>query len=169
MNIVNENIETGEKTIEVECPDCKGTGLYKSFCESGTCAVLCRVCHGSGRSTIKFKEFTGRKPKEGITRVFHDTHGFVHTDHDIITEDGVEIKFSQAGCTYQEWLNGAVPKPVKELYCPYMDNNRGMGNEPCSRCKEGVPLGARISRCKYFGDKSACWNEYESKKDKNDQ
>lgn len=150
------------KTIDIQCSSCKGTGLYKGMAERGDCAVVCHNCNGTGKSTFSYEEFTGRKKRDGVTRVFLRSCGYGHTDKDITTSDGVKVNFSQAGATYEEWLNGATPKPVKEIYCPYIWNNRGMGNEPLERCRQ-TKYSSRISDCDFFNDKANCWKEYEKK------
>lgn len=57
------------KTITIECPDCRGTGLYKGFMEGQGEAVICVRCSGSGAQELKYNEFTGRKDKAGVTKV----------------------------------------------------------------------------------------------------
>lgn len=144
------------KEIIIECPSCKGTGLYKGIAERNQCAVICHTCDGKGFTSYKYREFNGRKHKPNVTRIFQNSCGYVHS---AVNQKG--IKFEEGGCTYSEWLSGARPKPVKDLYCPYIWDNKGYGNEPCSRCKEGCGFGV-ISNCRYFADKAACWKEYEA-------
>ena len=57
------------KSITIECPDCRGTGLYKGFMEAQGEAVICVRCSGSGAQELRYNEFTGRKDKTGVTRV----------------------------------------------------------------------------------------------------
>ena len=58
------------KEIQIECPSCKGTGLYVGVCERDGCAVVCTQCKGKGYTTYRYNDFTGRKIREGIKRVF---------------------------------------------------------------------------------------------------
>ena len=58
------------KEIQIECPACHGTGLYQGMCEQDGCAVVCTKCDGKGYTTFQYNEFTGKKVKEGIKRVF---------------------------------------------------------------------------------------------------
>lgn len=152
-----------KNTIVIQCPSCKGAGLYQGMAERNGAAVVCHSCKGTGQTTYTYEDFTGRKVKEGVERVFAGSFGYVHTAENFQSADAGLIRFEEGGCTYQEWLNGAEPKPVKDLYCPYIWNNTGSGNEPCSRCKDGNKLGRRISTCTLFNDKAKCWEEYESK------
>ena len=147
------------KELQIECPDCKGTGLYKGCCEKDDCAVVCTTCKGKGYTTYEYNEFTGKKVKEGIKRVFGKTCGFVHSAYDYKCEDGKVMHFSEYGCTYEEWLNGAEPRPMEELVCPYYYNNRGIGSEPFEKCRESIGLGNFISECKYYENKAQCWKE----------
>jgi hypothetical protein len=146
-------------TIKVECPSCKGTGLYSGMGERDGAAVICHNCNGNGFINYEYNEFTGKKVKENVKRVFQSGYGYCISSEDITTKEGKQLNFSKYGCTYQEWLNGEKPKHIEDLYCPYIAYNKGMGNEPCKRCKEGSQ-GGLISNCIYFEDKSKCWEEY---------
>lgn len=57
------------KTITIECPDCRGTGLYKGFMERDGEAVICVRCSGTGAQELRYNEFTSRKDKAGVRRV----------------------------------------------------------------------------------------------------
>jgi hypothetical protein len=149
--------------IVIQCPSCKGTGLYKGFAEKDGAAVVCHTCQGTGKTDFSYEEFTGRKEREGVNRVYDGTHGYGISDIDYTTAEGKVIRFSEGGCTYEEWKNGATPKPIKDLYCPYMHDNRGIGNEPLNRCKEGCKSFGLISNCTFYADKATCWREYEEK------
>ena len=151
-----------QKTITIECPDCKGTGLYVGCAERDGAAVVCYMCNGTGQKEYKYREFTGRNKRSNVKRVFRPSNYVIGAD-DIVNDEGVTLHFSRYGCTYEEWLNGADPKPMEELVCPYMHDNRGMGNEPCSRCAR-QPYTARINQCRYFSDKANCWKEYHANK-----
>ena len=152
-----------EKQILIECPDCNGTGLYKGSCEQDGCAVVCSTCGGKGYTNFKYHEFTGKKVREGVKRVFGKTCGYVHGAEDCKSIDGRVLHFSKYGCSYEDWLNGAEPKPMEELICPYAYYNKGMGNEPLEKCKKNVG-GMWISECKHYLNKEECWKEFYAKK-----
>ena len=151
------------KEIQIECPACHGTGLYQGMCEQDGCAVVCTKCDGKGYTTFQYNEFTGKKVKEGIKRVFGKTCGFVHGPEDYKCEDGTVLHFSQYGCTYGEWLDGKEPRPMEELVCPYVYYNKGIGSEPLDKCRENLELGMRIPECKCYKDKDECWQEFHRK------
>ena len=148
------------KEIKIECSDCKGTGLYKGACEQDSCAVVCRTCGGKGYAIFKYEEFIGKKVREGITRVFGKSCGFVHGAEDYKATDGEVLHFSRYGCSYQEWLNGVEPKPMEELVCPYYYYNNGIGSEPLDKCRQNLGWGDRISECKLYKKKAKCWEEF---------
>lgn len=56
----------------IECPQCKGTGVYSGLAESKDTAVICSHCKGTGKYnyTYNYKEFTGRKKNNSIKRVY---------------------------------------------------------------------------------------------------
>ena len=150
--------------LAIQCSSCNGTGLYVGCAERDGAAIVCHMCDGTGKTEFKYEEFTGKKVREGVNRVFAKSVGYVHSSKNVkFKEDGL-IRFEDGGCTYGEWLVGVEPKPVKDLYCPYVWDNRGMGDEPCSRCKTGNTGLGRISECTFFKDKAKCWVEYEGEK-----
>lgn len=57
------------KTIETECGDCDGTGLYIGCAEPQGTAVICCECEGSGCFEFCFKPFTRRKGRRGIKTI----------------------------------------------------------------------------------------------------
>lgn len=156
------------ETVKIVCRECLGTGLYKGMAEQDNCAVICGKCKGSGAVNYTYELFTGRKERRGITRVFKSSCGYGHSAEDVTTTDGRLIQFSKGGCSYEEWLQGAEPKPVKDLYCPYLWDTRGMGNEPLDRCKEHKGFGY-ISNCLHYEDKATCWKMLEDKENKNEK
>lgn len=144
------------KKLIIECQSCKGTGLYKGMSERDSCAVICHSCHGTGKVEFHYNEFKGRKIRTDVKRVFNRSCGYVHSDKDVKTDKGKVIKFSQGGCSYEEWLNNVEPKPVEDLYCPYLWDNTGMGHEPLNDCNEHCGFGS-ISNCEIYDRKNDCW------------
>ena len=146
------------KTIKIECSRCNGTGLYIGMAEHNGAAVVCNSCKGLGETTFSYNEFTGRKKRENVKRVYKGAYGYGISAEDVTTNEGKFLPYSQYGCTYEEWLNGAEPKHIEFLYCPYMADNKGIGNEPLERCRyEGRSICGLISDCKFYDDKATCW------------
>ncbi len=154
-----------KRTIVIECPSCKGTGLYKGVWERDGAAVICWDCKGTGKTEFTYNEFEGRKEREDVTRVFEGNFGYTHSDKDTTTKEGVTFHFSKYGCSYEEWKKGIKPTPMEELYCPYVYCNEGRGNEPCNRCKQGLKGFGSISNCKFYSDKAKCWEEWHKDND----
>ena len=105
--------------IDFECKSCNGTGIYVGVCARDGAGGVCEFCHGTGCYTFIFcgKKFTGRKIRKDIKRVYSaaDVNTVVVCPHDVTTDKGVTLEFSKAGCTYEEWLSGMIPTPVKGL------------------------------------------------------
>jgi hypothetical protein len=157
------------KIENIECPACKGTGLYKGMCEKGGSAVVCHSCKGTGRTTFTYSytEFTGKKKRDDVNRVYSGSHGYVLTDKDITTDEGKKIEFSKAGCSYEDWLKGKEPVPVKDLYCPYSYTNQRLQTNDVNdlyktRCSKALGFGL-ISACKLNCEKHVCWEIFEGK------
>ncbi len=164
----------GEKIVfgpvKVVCGSCDGTGLYKGIAERDDCAVVCTDCDGTGCVEIMrtYEKFTERKKKEGVIRVFASSFGYVHASEDVVTKEGKLIKFSEGGCTYEEFVNGVSPKPVKELYCPYLWTHQEMQSarhpgykfyqKHCYLADNWV---SGIKDCPKYCDKAKCWALYE--------
>lgn len=159
------------KKIKVKCKSCNGSGLYKGMAENEQCAVVCNDCRGSGWHWFEYDEFAERTKRNDVQRVFKGTYGFVHSHRDVVDEDFKLIEFSKGGCTYEEWIAGAEPKPVKELYCPYLWTSQHLQSEDVNdlyktRCRaddgKGLQWGT-ISSCGYWKDKAKCWKIFEGK------
>jgi hypothetical protein len=166
-----------KKTIKLDivCQSCNGTGLYSGMCERNGSAVVCYDCNGTGKYKYSFsyEKFKARIVKKDIKRVFKTTCGFVHSASDVLTEAGKFIEFSKAGCSYKEWLRGVKPKPVKELYCPYLWANQDLqlndvNNLYKNNCSKMNLLGSRITNCENYNDKEKCWKIFENEKKNND-
>lgn len=143
----------------IECPSCKGTGLYKGFAEKDNCAVVCFSCKGNGFIEYHYEEFNGIKTRDDVKRVFEGSFGYAQSDKDY--KDGeVDIKFSQGGCSYEEWLNGETPKPVRELYCPFMWSGQSSKIGEKLGCYDECGLGGMITNCSKYNNKEKCWTKF---------
>lgn len=103
-----------------DCNSCGGTGLYTAspLIHDGA-AVVCRDCKGRGyrhcsKGTLQHSyhtPFIYRKKKEGITRVFEAESYKIFYPCDHTFENGTTVKYSEFGCSIEEWENGMKPKP----------------------------------------------------------
>jgi len=147
--------------LDVECPSCEGTWLFQGMVEKEGCAVVCYNCEGTGlhKHTYSYKVFAGRQPRKDIKRVFKNSYGYTHCPDDYYVKDeGITIRFSKGGCTYEEWLAGAEPKYMEQLYCPYLADRD-------FKCRAKDSWIGHIPDCKFYKDKAVCWEEY-NKQDK---
>ena len=95
-------------TIEriVQCKSCSGSGVYVGMCERDGAAVVCHVCEGTGKCNYKFEyqEFTGRKKREDVTRVYKQGYGFVIAPAKINFSRNGKIDMEEEGVSYDDFL-----------------------------------------------------------------
>jgi len=154
----------------IECRSCSGTGLYKGMGEFGDCAVVCSTCDGTGAEDLVFKytPFEHRKLRSGVNRVFKSSCGYGHKTGQVTTKEGKVIDFDAAGATYEDWLKGVAPKPVKNMYCPKLWTGQRVGPPWCAK---HVSAGMSISRCPLYPGlyaqqeeswpQASCWEWFE--------
>jgi len=127
-----------KRTITIQCPACKGTGICNSYLQIG---FVCSTCLGRGKVEFSYEEFEGLKRIDGIKRVFvndpiSNHHNETYQPEDSELESGEVLHFSKFGCKYEDFLKGEEPKPMEELYCPnYYDAGHG---GVCSKCRVGL-------------------------------
>lgn len=139
-----------------QCDSCQGTGLYVGFSRGGA-AVVCTTCKGTGkqRNSVAYQEFTGRKKKEGVTRVYASSCGICL--HPEVVPGGVSL---------DQWEE--VPPSVKEhgteirehtcpaWYYQTVDDAQQPKWKECERS-----WGRRFSQCEHFGEKDKCWKRFD--------
>jgi hypothetical protein len=86
-------------TVEVECKDCGGTGLYQGFAEPQDTAVVCLSCGGTGCAKLTYTPFTQRREKRGVSWVMRSRGSFIATG---VGPAGGKI-------SYQEFQSGRMP------------------------------------------------------------
>jgi len=164
MKITHEN---GKFIVEgeCECGSCGGTGLYVGIAEKNGAAVVCSSCEGTGKVKVRevFAEFTGRKRKNGVKRVYETAGGYGITAEDV-TVDGKTYHFSQYGVAYKDWLNGEKPLPIEEIHCPYQHTSQNLQCHDVNglykkRCNKNLGFGL-ISECKLRKEMAKCWKIY---------
>ncbi len=86
--------------IKCECDECYGTGLYRGMCEGKGEAVVCIRCQGKGWSTIRYREFTGRRKLNGVKSIRVSRGSFIATGvggkGDAMTYEQFEKKYRSA-------------------------------------------------------------------------
>jgi hypothetical protein len=146
----------------VECPSCEGTGLYSGVGESKNVAIICHRCDGTGafNYSYSYNEFTKRKIKDGIERVYLKGTRY-KLSLGKVNFDGVgEIDMDKEGVSYSEFLDGKKPEHIRKLECPLLADQsachkiKGFVEE----CDEyGVGWGDSITNCKNQHNKHECW------------
>ena len=163
--------EMAKKTIKIQCPSCRGTGLYQGMGERGGACVICFDCKGSGHTTYTYNEFTGRKTFSKCKRVYKGNMGYVISDTDVTTDDGKFFPFSKEGVSYQDWLNGEDPKEMEFLGCPMMADQGACHKidgfiDRCNSFNGGWI--SHIPSCKNVCNMAGCWQRFNAGKGKID-
>ena len=158
-------------TIEriVQCKSCSGSGVYVGMCERDGAAVVCHVCEGTGKCNYKFEyqEFTGRKKREDVTRVYKQGYGFVIAPAKISFSRNGGIDMEKEGVSYDDFLRGEMPQHIKKLACPMLADQsacnkiKGFADE-CDRLHGSCLLGTLISQCNNQINRLGCWQRFES-------
>lgn len=154
--------------FEIECQACNGTGIYSGMGEGPGVALICKMCKGTGKSTYKFEynNFTGRKKREDIERVYLKGYGY-HLGLGKINFDNVgEIDMTKEGVTYEEFLQGKMPNHIEALACPMRADQsachdvKGFVDE-CNKINGGFVSYIPSCSC---SDKKECWKRFKKGK-----
>ena len=151
--------------MEIECPSCKGTGVYVGMAERGGASVVCNTCKGSGKKLYcySYNDFTGRKITENVKRVYKQSCGYVITPDKMVFDKIGEIDMSVKGVSYQEFIDGKIPDDIEELGCPMITDQgachdiKGFTNE-CNNLNGGW-VGV-LKTCKNQCNKKECWERF---------
>ncbi len=84
-----------QETVQMECEDCEGTGIYRGCFEPEGTGVVCRACDGSGRQTMTYTPFISRKLREDVRKVRHPSY---------------DAEVGSGEISYQQFLAGERPK-----------------------------------------------------------
>ncbi len=152
---------------DIQCKACEGTGLYVGVCERDGAAVICRECNGTGkyRYVFEYGEFTGRKRKEGVTRVYRDGYGYVISPGKVNFKGIGMVDMDKEGVSYEEFEKGTMPGHIKKLACPLLADQCACYSIPgfvkeCERLHGGY-IG-RIDNCSYWDNRDECWKRFDA-------
>ncbi len=153
--------------IDIECQTCEGTGLYSGMGEAKGASVICTRCKGTGCQKYHFEydPFTERKIREDVKRVFITGYGYVVGVKPITLDNGVFVDFSKEGVSYEEFLNGKLPKHIKQMGCPMSADQSACHSikgftDKCNDLNGGWVFYIPSCKCK---DKLKCWDRFEIK------
>ena len=140
--------------IKINCTKCDATGIYSGMAEKGNCGVPCLECKGSGVILIEGTEFTGKKVRTDIEKVFPNTY--------MVISD-----FSRGGVSYEQWL--ANPNSVddygnelRDYNCPfevYQSIHSNLNTSLWKTCSNCLIPGDPIKNCGKFLKKHFCWEQ----------
>lgn len=156
--------------MTIECDACHGTGVYVGIAERDGAGVICTKCQGSGAFLYKliYNEFTGRKTRDDVKRVYKSGYGYVIAPT-VINFNGKTIDMQGEGVSYEDFCRGVMPKHIKSLACPMSSDQSACHKingfiDQCMEIHGG--LISIITKCKGQHDKAACWKRFESAQEK---
>ena len=146
-------------TIEHECDECGGTGLYVGAAERYGAAVVCDACEGAGWVTTVFNwiPFTARRHRTGVIRVHECNPGIVIT---------ADPEFG--GISIEDWEQGKpFPKGSenRKYTCPaWWLGSLSDASGPFDECAST----GRFYECSRFLNKQACWEQWDKQGESDD-
>ncbi len=153
--------------MKIQCPACKGTGVYVGMAERDGAAVVCHKCKGTGEYNYiyEYEGFTGKKVKEGVKRVYKSGYGFVIAPTPLNFKGIGLVDMSSEGVDYQEFVKGLLPEHTKKLACPMLANQGACHNisgfvDDCERLHGGLIIGMSLSKCNNQKNKLECWQRF---------
>ena len=154
-----------EIKLDIECKSCEGTGVYVGMCERGGSGVVCYQCDGTGcqKYSFKYTDFTKRKKCKNVKRVYIKGYGYCITPKPLTLSNGIFVDFSKEGVSYQEFLDGEMPKHIKQMACPMMADQGACHDiknltDRCNKENDGWVYYIPSCKCK---DKEECWKLFE--------
>jgi hypothetical protein len=150
------------KVIEIkeQCKSCGGTGLFVGMGERDGAAVVCHTCNGTGCHEFRheYEEFTERKARQGVKRVFAANPG-------VCIGDGIDCKIEDfGGIPVTDWEKGEPfqqDSEMRKFTCPAWWNQcTGGDNTPFKKCWDA--MGRSFSGCPHFACKAKCWAEFDA-------
>lgn len=147
---------------DIQCKECKGTGLFKGMGERDGWAVVCHKCKGSGCYHFKFEyeAFHGRVKCDNVQQVVEVNPGIVLTTRGA---DRTYTHESFGGQPYESWCKDEPFPPGsenREFCCPASwYQSADYGAQP--KWEECAGVGA-FSACRCFRGKAGCWERFDS-------
>lgn len=139
--------------VECECVSCGGKGLCSGVAEDAHTAVVCSRCKGTGKASISYRPFVGRRPPGSIVWVYQ-------------TNPGIKVGGTRparfGGMSIHAWETGRPFPPGsenRECTCPaWWYQSADYEKKP--KWKE-CPWGTYFSDCSSFPEKHKCWDRWD--------
>lgn len=154
--------------MSVECEACNGTGVYSGIGESDGAGVVCYECAGTGlrKYDFEYKEFTGRKTRDDIKRVYKRNYGYkIGLGKVAFGGDIGEVNMDTEGVSYEEFLAGAMPDDIRAMACPMLADIGACeqidGFIDICEDEHGLYIGTRITECPNRCNKIECWKRFD--------
>jgi len=150
--------------MEIECPSCKGTGVYTGIGEHDGAAVVCYRCNGTGKYHYSYTyiPFTKRRKRKNIKRVYLSSYGYCIAPHEIDFDKIGKIDLSKEGVSYEEFIKGKKPKHIEQFGCPMLADQSACHDikgftDICHDKDHNDGWVSMITHCKYYPNKANCW------------
>jgi hypothetical protein len=147
-----------KQKAKAECTDCGATGLYVGFGERDGAAVVCGRCGGTGCVTKTWTEFSKKKGRRRVKRVYKTNPGI-----NIGEKEGVCTLEDFGGMPYKDWAKGKPfpPKSENRKYtCPHWWY-QGANYNLIPKWNECSNFGGYFSDCPNFKSKNKCWEKWD--------
>ena len=149
----------------IECSSCKGSGVYVGMAEKDGAAVICHNCKGTGafHYVFNYNDFTGRKSRADVKRVYLQSYGYVIAPKEIDFKGIGKIDMANEGVSYNDFLNGAMPGHIEKLACPMLADQgachdiKGFTDE-CNKLHGGWV--SYLPECKNRANMAECWKRF---------
>lgn len=143
--------------FDQECPECHGSGLYVGMGERDGAAVVCHRCKGTGKFHFvhEYEEFTGRKVKPKVIRVYQVNPGIMigtGKDHTLEEFGGMSVQEWNAGKEFGRGMEN------RKYTCPvWWYQSADYEKKPnWDECGFGS-----FPSCKHYGSKELCWKRFD--------
>jgi hypothetical protein len=158
-----------EIELKVECPSCKGTGVYAGRGEGEGTSVVCYNCKGTGAYNYKYEyeEFQGRRKKEGVKRVYQSGYGYKIGTGVVNFQDGIgPIDMDKEGISYEDFVDGKMPDHTRGLACPLLADQGTCHKiegffDKCNELHGSSLVGVKITKCSNRKNKHECWKRFD--------
>lgn len=149
--------------LDIQCKECKGTGVYIGMGERDGAAVVCHRCDGTGKYhyAFEYKDFGGRIKRRGVKRVYKSGYGYCLAPKKIKFQRVGEIDLAQEGVSYDEFWEGKHPQHIRKMACPMLADQGACHEMKGFTATCGCCAGRLITECPQYADRARCWERFD--------